>query len=197
MNNSEPTAIDKKFNNFIIVVSILIPIIVAALFSIKLKDFGIEVAPLRFLPPIYATINGITAIILIAAVLSIKNGKRKLHEKLMTTAIICSVLFLIMYIAYHLTTDSAKFGDINHDGTLDQLEKAKVGSLRIIYFIILITHIILSIIVIPLVLFTFARALAERFDKHKKLARITFPIWLYVAITGVVIFIMISPYYAK
>lgn len=197
MSNLEPKPIDKRFNKLIVVVSILIPIIVAALFSIKLKDFGIEVAPLRFLPPIYATINGLTALLLITAVIAIKNGKRNLHEKLMTTAIICSVLFLIMYVAYHLTTDSTKYGDSNHDGILDQLEIAKVGAWRMVYFFILITHIILSIVVIPLVLFTFARALAERFDKHKKLARITFPIWLYVATTGVIVYLMISPYYAN
>lgn len=197
MSNQETSSIDKKFNNLIVVVSILIPIVVAILFSIKLKDFGINVEPLSFLPPIYATINGITAIILVTAVISIKNGKRKLHEYLMTTAIICSILFLIMYVAYHLTADSTKFGDINHDGIVDELEIARVGVWRMVYFLILISHIVLSIVIIPLVLFTFARALAEKFDKHKKLAKITFPIWLYVAVTGVVIYIMISPYYAN
>ncbi|HQA73930.1 DUF420 domain-containing protein [Flavobacterium sp.] len=197
MSKKEINSIDTKFNNLIMVVSILIPLIVAVLFSVKLKDFGIDVEPLTFLPPIYATINGITALLLIAAVISIKNGKRKLHENLMTTAIMCSVVFLIMYVAYHLTADSTKFGDVNHDGIVDEVELAKVGVWRIVYFLILISHIILSIVIIPLVLFTFARALAERFDKHKKLAKITFPIWLYVAITGVLVFLMISPYYAK
>lgn len=197
MSKKEINSIDTKFNNLIMVVSILIPLIVAVLFSVKLKDFGIDVEPLTFLPPIYATINGITALLLIAAVISIKKCKRKLHENLMTTAIMCSVVFLIMYVAYHLTADSTKFGDVNHDGIVDEVELAKVGVWRIVYFLILISHIILSIVIIPLVLFTFARALAERFDKHKKLAKITFPIWLYVAITGVVVFLMISPYYAK
>jgi putative membrane protein len=197
MNNKEYKSIDKKFNNLIIVVSIIIPIVVAILFSIKLKDFGIKVAPLNFLPPIYATINGITALLLIAAVVSIKNGKRKLHETLMTIAILCSIVFLIMYVAYHLTANSTKFGDSNHDGIVDAAELAIVGSMRIVYFLILISHIALSVIIIPLVLFTYAHALAEKFDKHKKLAKITFPIWLYVAVTGVVVFLMISPYYAK
>jgi putative membrane protein len=115
---------------------------------------------------------------------------------LMKVAIACSLAFLVMYVAYHLTSDSTKFGDTNHDGVLDSLEESAVGSLRLLYFFILITHILLSIAIIPMVLFTYVRALAKRFDKHKKLARITFPIWLYVAVTGVVVYLMISPYYA-
>lgn len=190
-------SIEKKFNRPIIFVSILIPIVVAILFNVKLKDFGIIVEPLSFLPPIYASINGLTALLLIAAVISIKNGNRKLHEKLMTTAIGCSIVFLVMYVAYHMTADSTKFGDLDHNGIVDATELAAVGSMRLVYFLILITHIILSIIIIPMVLFTYVRALASEFDRHKKLARITFPIWLYVAITGVVVYLMISPYYAN
>ena len=177
----ENHSLEQKFNKFIVVVSILIPVVVALLFSVKLKDFGFDVEPLSFLPPIYATINGITAVVLVAAVLAIKNGKRKLHEQLMTTAIALSVAFLVMYVAYHMTSDSTKFGG--------------EGMIRNVYFFILISHILLSIAVIPLVLVTYVRALAERFDKHKKIAKITFPIWLYVAVTGVVVYLMISPYY--
>ena len=161
--------------------SILIPVVVALLFSVKLKDFGYNVEPLSFLPPIYAAINGITAIVLVSGVLAIKNGKRKLHQQLMTTAIMLSVAFLVMYVAYHMTSDSTKFGG--------------EGMIRNVYFFILISHILLSIAVIPLVLITYVRALAERFDRHKKIAKITFPIWLYVAVTGVVVYLMISPYY--
>lgn len=197
MSNSDRNFLEQRFHKLIITVSIIIPIVVAILFTIKLKDFGINIEPLSFLPPIYATINGITAMLLIFGVWSIKNGNTERHRIIMTAAIACSVLFLIMYVAYHLTSDSTKFGDINHDGITDPTEIAKVGTWRYIYFFILITHILLSIIIIPMVLFTYVRALAERFDKHKKLAKITFPIWLYVAITGVVVFIMISPYYAK
>lgn len=196
MSDSE-NLVEKKFSKGILVVSILIPVVVAILFSFKLKDFGIDVAPLHFLPPIYATINGITALLLITAVLAIKNGNRKLHEKLMTTAIACSLCFLVMYVAYHLTTENTKFGDVNRDGVADAMELAKVGAMRTLYFFILVSHILLSIVIIPLVLYTYVRALASRFDKHKKLAKITFPIWLYVAITGVVIYLMISPYYAS
>ncbi|MDD5150888.1 MAG: DUF420 domain-containing protein [Flavobacterium sp.] len=177
----ENNSLEKKFSKFIVAVSILIPVVVAILFSVKLKDFGFNVEPLSFLPPIYAAINGITAIVLVAGVLAIKNGNRKLHERLMTTAIALSVSFLVMYVAYHMTSDSTKFGG--------------EGIIRYVYFFILISHIVLSIAVIPLVLITYVRALANTFDKHKKIAKITFPIWLYVAVTGVVVYLMIAPYY--
>ena len=174
-------SVEKKYNTFIVIVSIVIPVVVAILFGVKLKDFGYDVEPLSFLPPIYATTNGITALVLIAAVIAIKNGKRKLHETLMKIAIGLSVLFLVMYVAYHMTADSTPFGG--------------EGIIRYVYFFLLISHIILSIIIIPLVLITYVRALAERFDAHKKIAKITFPIWLYVAVTGVIVYLMIAPYY--
>lgn len=178
MNNNN---IETKYNKLIIALSIIIPVAVALLFGVNLRKMGFDVEPLTFLPPIYATINGFTAVLLIVAVIAIKNGNRNLHERLMKIAIICSVLFLIMYVAYHMTSDSTKYG----------------GELGYIYYPILISHIVLSVIIIPLVLFSFVRALAEQFDKHKKIAKITFPIWLYVAVTGVIIYVMISPYYAK
>ena len=179
----ENKAVENKFRTPIIIVSILIPVAVALLFSLRLKDFGINVAPLSFLPPIYATINGITAILLLLAVNAIKKGKRLLHERLMTAAIACSVVFLVMYVAYHMTAEATKFGG--------------EGPIRYLYFFLLISHIILSISIIPLVLFTYVRALSEQFDKHKKLAKITFPLWLYVAVTGVIVYLMIAPYYAN
>jgi len=170
-----------KYNRWITILSILIPAVVAALFGVNLKRLGFDVEPLSFLPPIYATINGITAIVLIIAVIAIKNGNRKLHQRLMQFAILLSILFLLMYVAYHMTSESTKY-----EGE---------GALRYIYFFILISHILLSIIVIPLVLITYVRALAQRFDKHRKIAKITFPIWLYVAVTGVIVYLMIAPYY--
>ena len=193
----ENNTLEKKYSKYIIAVSILIPTVVAALFAVKLKDFGIDVEPLSFLPPIYATINGITAIVLISAVLAIKKGKRKAHEKLMTFAISLSLAFLVMYVAYHMTADSVKFGDLNNDGILDEIEKTKVGAIRFLYYFILATHIILSIAIIPLVLISYVRAIGQQFDRHRKIARKTFPIWLYVAVTGVVVYLMISPYYAN
>jgi putative membrane protein len=192
----EDHSLEKKYNKLIIAVSIIIPLAVGILFVIKLKDLGINVEPLSFLPPIYATTNGLTAIALVLGVIAIKNGKQKLHERLMTLAIALSLAFLVMYVAYHMTADSTKFGDLNHDGIVDAIEKAKVGALRYLYVFILLTHIVLSVVIIPFVLVTYVRALAQRFDKHRKIARITFPLWLYVAVTGVIVYLMISPYYA-
>lgn len=179
----ENNSVEQKYNKWIIALSVIIPVAVAVLFKIKLKDLGFNVSPLPILPPIYATINGITAVLLITAVIAIKNGNRKRHELLMKFAIACSLVFLVLYIAYHMTTDSTAFG-----GT---------GFIKYAYFFILLSHIILSIATIPLVLITYVRALAEKFDKHKKISVITFPIWLYVAVTGVIVYLMISPYYVN
>ena len=169
---------EKKLNKWIVALSVIIPVTVAVLFGVKIPN----VEPLSFLPPIYASINALTAVVLVAAILAIKNGNRKLHERLMKFAIGLSVLFLGMYVAYHMTSDSTKFGG--------------EGVIKYVYYFILITHILLSIIIIPLVLTTYVKAWSQQFDKHKKIAKITFPIWLYVAVTGVIVYLMISPYYA-
>ena len=166
----------KKYNRIIITLSVAIPLTVAALFRVKL-DVELPV----FLPPIYASINAFTALILIIAVWAIKNNKRKLHEKLMKTAIIFSGIFLVLYLAYHMTSNSTSF--------------AGEGAIKYFYFFILISHILLSIVVIPFVLITFVRGITNDFEKHKKIAKITFPLWLYVAVSGVVVYLMIAPYY--
>ncbi|HTG65496.1 MAG TPA: DUF420 domain-containing protein [Flavobacterium sp.] len=177
----EKQSLETKYNKWIVVLSVAIPLVVALLFGVNLRKLGYDVQPLSFLPPIYATINGITAVLLVLAVWAVKNGNLKLHENLMKTAIACSVAFLGMYVAYHMTSDSTKFGG--------------EGIIKYVYYFILITHIVLSVVIIPLVLITYVRALAQVFDKHKKIAKITFPIWLYVAVTGVIVYLMISPYY--
>ncbi|MBJ2176075.1 DUF420 domain-containing protein [Aureibaculum sp. A20] len=166
----------KKYNKWIIVLSIVIPLAVAGLFNVKL-----EVKLPVFLPPIYASINAITAVILVVAVWAIKNNKKDLHEGLMKTAILCSAIFLILYILYHMTSNSTKYGG--------------EGAIKYVYLFILLTHILLSIIVIPFVLVTYVRAITNNFEKHKKIAKFTFPLWLYVAVSGVVVYLMISPYY--
>ncbi len=177
--NQTLTQKERVLNRWIVVLSILIPFVVSVLFTVKIEIPGVE--RLGFLPPIYATINAFTAVILVLGVIQIKKGNRKAHENLMKLAIGLSALFLVMYVIYHMTSTSTPFGG--------------EGPIRTVYFIILISHILLSIAVIPLVLISFVRALSERYDKHKKIAKITFPIWLYVAITGVIVYIMISPYY--
>jgi putative membrane protein len=179
----ENSTVDQKYSKLIVLVSILIPVVVAILFGVKLKDLGYDVEPLSFLPPIYATINGITAVVLVSAVVAIKKGNKDMHQRLMTLAIVLSLAFLVMYVAYHMTADSTKFGG--------------EGFIRLVYFFLLISHILLSIAVIPLVLITYVRALAAKFDRHKKIAKITFPIWLYVAVTGVIVYLMIAPYYVQ
>jgi len=174
---SEEVASAKKYNKWIVILSIAIPVVVAALFGIKIPN----AEPLTFLPPIYASVNAFTAFLLIVAVISIKNGNRKRHELLMKTAIGCSVAFLAMYVAYHMTSNSTPFGG--------------EGMIKYVYYFILITHIILSIVIIPFVLITYVRAITSDFERHKRIAKITFPLWLYVAISGVIVYLMISPYY--
>lgn len=168
----------KKYKLWIWVVSILIPVVVAILFMIRIPN----VAPLNFLPPIYAAINGLTAIVLLIAYSAIRRKNINLHEQLMKTAIGLSVIFLVMYVAYHMTADPTPFGG--------------EGFIRYVYYFILISHIILSISIIPLVLITYVRAISNLFYEHKKIARYTFPIWMYIAVTGVIVYLMISPYYA-
>lgn len=177
MSNIENPSAEKKYNKWIVILSVAIPLVVAVLFTVKIPN----IEPLTFLPPIYASINAVTAIILLFALWAIKNKNTKLHENLMKFAIMLSVAFLGMYVAYHMTSESTKFGG--------------EGVIKYVYYFILLTHILLSIIVIPFVLITYVRAITNNFERHKKIAKITFPIWLYVAVTGVIVYVMISPYY--
>lgn len=164
-----------KYQFWVNVVSIAVPVAVALLFKVRLPN----VEPLSFLPPIYASINGATAFLLISALIAIKNNKRKLHERFMKIAIACSLIFLVMYVAYHMTSDPTKYK----------------GSVSILYYSILVSHILLSIVVIPLVLISYVRAYLGDYESHKKIVKFAYPVWLYVAVTGVIVFFMISPYY--
>lgn len=169
--------IEKKFKLWINIVSIAVPVVVALLFGVRIPN----VEPLTFLPPIYASMNGITAILLLGALWAIKNKKIPLHENLMTTAVACSLLFLLMYVAYHMTSDPTPYGG--------------EGIIKYIYYFTLVSHIVLSVVVIPLVLHSYVRAYLGDFIAHKKIVKYAYPVWLYVAITGVVVYLMISPYY--
>jgi len=180
MNNQDyivDTEKATKYNKWIVVLSVVIPIAVAILFGVKIPN----VEPLTFLPPIYATTNAITALVLVLAFIAIKKGNVKRHELLMKVAIALSVLFLVLYVAYHMTSDSTKFGG--------------EGVIKYVYYFILITHIVMSVIVIPFVLITYVRGITNDIVRHRKIAKITFPLWLYVAVTGVIVYILISPYY--
>lgn len=169
-------SVEKKYNKLIVVLSVAIPLAVAVLFGVKI-DVELPV----FLPPIYASINAVTALLLVLAVVSVKKGKLKLHENLMKSAIACSIVFLVLYVLYHMTSDSTEYlGE---------------GAIKYVYYFILISHILLSIAVIPFVLITFVRGITNQIELHKTIAKYTFPLWLYVAVTGVIVYAMISPYY--
>jgi len=186
---------DKTAKIIIWIVSIIVFAAVAFLAEVKLNIH------LSFNPHIFATINAIinsvVAFLLIAALIAVKTKKFHLHKKIMLTAIVLSSLFLLSYICHHLLAGDTKYGDINHDGILSADEKSLAGTMRYVYYFILATHIPLAGIILPFILFTAYRALTADYGKHMKLARITWPIWFYVAITGVAVYLMISPYYSK
>lgn len=176
-NANEVELKKEPYNRLIIAISILIPVVIAVLFGVKIPGYDFS-----FLPPIYATINGITAILLVAAFIAIKRKNRIVHERLIKICVALSATFLILYVLYHMTSDSTPYGG--------------EGPIRYVYFIILITHILLSVGVIPMVLFTYLRAWRGEFSRHRAIAKYTFPLWLYVAVTGVIVYLMISPYYS-
>jgi len=172
----ENKAEKNKYSIWIKIISVAIPLVVAILFNVRI-DYELPI----FLPPIYAAINALTSVLLVLALMAIKSKKIQLHQRLMQTCIVLSLVFLVMYIAYHMTTDPTPFGG--------------EGYIKILYFFILISHILLSIALIPLVLISYVRAFQKEFPSHKKISKITFPIWLYVALTGVIVYLMIDPYY--
>ena len=184
---------DKQANWLIGIFSVVVFGVIVILSRYKLEvDLGFDV---HIFATFNAWINASTAVLLLAALWAVKNKKYLLHKRLMMTALLLSVLFLVSYIAHHLLAGEAKFGDSNHDGIVSPDELLQVGKTRIVYFFILATHIILAALILPFILFTAYRALTAEFEAHKKLARITWPLWFYVAVTGPVVYCMISPYY--
>ncbi|MEO7531417.1 MAG: DUF420 domain-containing protein [Sediminibacterium sp.] len=165
---------------------------------ILLSRYKLEV-DLGFNVHIFATINAFVnsaiAVLLIAALVAVKKLNYRLHKRLMMTALVLSIVFLVSYIAHHLLAGEARFGDANHDGFVSEEEKLLVADTRGIYYFILGTHILLAALILPFILFTSYRALTADFPAHKKLARITWPLWFYVAVTGPIVYWMISPYY--
>lgn len=184
---------DKQANWLILVFSFVVFAAVVLLSRIKLDvDLGFDV---HFFAQLNAFINSIVSLLLLAGLSVVKQGKYQLHKRIMVTALVLSVIFLISYICHHLFAGETKFGDINHDGLVSEAEKALAGSKRILYYIILATHIPLAGIILPFILYTAYRALIGEWPKHIKLARITWPVWLYVSVTGVLVYLLISPYY--
>ena len=185
---------DKKAYWLIGIFSVVVFLAVSVLTKIKLNvDLGFDV---HLFAAFNAFVNATIAVLLVAALIAVKNGKYLLHKQIMMAALVLSVLFLVSYIAHHLLAGEAKFGDADHDGIVTDAEKAAVGGIRTIYFIILITHIILAAVILPFILFTAYRALTAEFPLHKKLAKITWPLWFYVAVTGPIVYWMIKPFYS-
>lgn len=164
----------KQTVTLIKIVSITIPIVVAVLFGVKIP--GVDTT---FLPAVYATINGCTAILLIAALIAIKTKDMRLHRALMRFSLFLSIIFLVLYVAYHMTSNSTTYA----------------GDYGMVYYPILISHIVLSIVVIPIVLFTYLWAWQGNFARHKRWTRFAWPLWFYVAVTGVIVYWMIKPFY--
>ena len=184
---------DRKASVLILVFSVIVFAAVVLLSRVKVEvDLGFDVHLFALLN---ALINSCVTVLLVLAMIAVKQKKYLAHKNLMLTAMVLSILFLVSYICHHLLAGDTRFGDINHDGIITDAEKAGTGTMRIVYYIILGTHIPLAGIILPFILFTAYRALIGEYAAHKKLARITWPVWLYVAITGVVVYLMISPYY--
>jgi putative membrane protein len=184
---------DKQANWLILVFSFVVFAAVVLLSRIKLDvDLGFDV---HFFAKLNAIINSLVSLLLLAGLAVVKQGKYELHKRIMIGALVLSVIFLVSYICHHLLAGETKFGDINHDGLVSEAEKALAGSKRTLYYIILATHIPLAGIILPFILYTAYRALIGEWPKHVKLARITWPVWLYVSVTGVLVYLLISPYY--
>jgi len=184
---------DKKASWLIGIVSFVVFAAVVLLSRIKLEvDLGFNV---HAFATFNAIVNSIVTVLLVAGLITAKRRNLLVHKKIMLTAMVLSALFLLSYICHHLFAGDTKFGDLDHNGIMTEAEKAQAGGLRIFYYIILITHIPLAGIILPFILFTAYRALTGEYPKHRKLARITWPIWFYVAFTGVLVYLLISPYY--
>ncbi len=185
---------NKNLNLPIAIVSVAIPVVVALLMFMPRQHmeagFNVTVLPL-----FHAALNSATAVLLLASLYFIRMKQIKAHKTANLIAVALSAIFLVSYVTYHFFVKSTMYGDVNHDYIVTEAEKAAAGSLRYVYFFILITHIVLAGIIVPLVLFTLLRGFQNNFEKHKKIARITWPIWFYVAVTGVIVYVMISPYY--
>lgn len=183
----------KKLNIGAWIVSAAVLLLVGLMRQVKITlPAGVD---LSFLPPFHATLNALTAVVLLVALYFIKQKKVTQHRQAIYVAMGLSILFLLSYVAYHFTAPATLYGDANHDGVVDAAEKLAVGSSRGFYLILLITHITLAAGILPFILFTFIRAFTNQFDRHKKMARWVFPLWLYVAITGPICYLMLMPYY--
>ena len=183
----------KRLNVAAWVVTVIVLLLVGMMRRVKIPlPEGMDFS---FLPPFHATLNALTAVVLLAAFYFIKQKNIKAHQRAIYVAMGLSVLFLLSYVAYHFTSPETLYGDSNHDGTLSPEELAAVAGSRTWYLLLLLTHIVLAALILPFILFTFIRAYTGQIERHRKMARWVFPIWLYVAITGPIAYFLLMPYY--
>ncbi|PIB36488.1 hypothetical protein BFP72_14315 [Reichenbachiella sp. 5M10] len=176
------------------VISLVVPALVAVLIYSPYK-ISSEYVWLSSIPGFNASINSITALLLLIGGVMAKKGNYTLHKVCMAISLALGVCFLLAYVTYHATMPSAIFGDVNLDGVLDADEQLNISGLRTVYLTILLSHILLSAAVVPFVLLAFYFAIAKEFDRHVKIVKFTWPIWLYVSVTGVIVYLLASPYY--
>lgn len=150
---------------------------------------------LDFLPPLHALLNSGAAFSLLMAIFSIKRGKVQSHQRWIYMAMSCSLIFLLCYVAYHFTTAETIYGDLDDDGALNDAERKEAGGMRLLYLCILLSHIALAAISLPFILLTFVYGFTNQFERHRKMAKKVFPVWLYVAITGPIVYLLLKPYY--
>ena len=185
--------LEKRLNVAAWIVTVAVLLLVGLMRRVKIPlpdgwDFS-------FLAPFHASLNALTAVVLVVALYYIKKKNMEAHRNAMYLAISLSALFLLSYVAYHFTTPETVFGDTNYDGIVDAAELAAVGSMRTAYLVLLLSHITLAGLIFPFILFTFIRAYTGQFEKHKKMSKWVWPIWFYVAVTGPIVYLMLLPYY--
>ena len=185
---------DKIILRAIITVSVLVPLLVTVLLFLPYK-FSLPEYVVMILPRLNAGINTLTSILLILGLVFVLQQKMEWHKRMMLSAMALGALFLISYVIYHASAPSTKYGDVSGDGFVSVAEKAAVASTAGIYYFVLLTHIVLAAIVLPFVLMSAYYALSGKINRHRKLVRWAYPLWLYVSISGVVVFYMISPFY--
>jgi putative membrane protein len=186
---------DKFIFRFVAGVSVFVFVVVAILSMKILPKPDVAPSVLYFLPKLNAILNGTCSVLLLFSLYFITHGNVTTHKRINILAFVLSSLFLVSYISFHYLAPETRYGDLDGNGIISPAESAAAGSIRYVYYVILISHIILAAGVLPLILLSFYRGLQMQVEKHKKLVRWAFPIWLYVTVTGVVVYLMISPYY--
>lgn len=189
--STESVVLERKMNRVAWALSAVVLLLVGLMRAVRIPtsiDFS-------FLPPMHATLNALTAVALVAALVFIKKKQIARHRAAIYTAMGLSVLFLLSYVVYHFTSVEVRYGDVDHNGVVDAAERAAVGGLRPVYLVLLITHITLAAGILPFILFTFNRAFTAQYARHKAMARWVFPVWLYVAVSGPLCYLMLRPFY--